>query len=62
MFSFELFSQPANHVIKEETDYLSPTGKIIETKEVVKDLGVYMSNDCSFNKQIKTTIEKAKNI
>ena len=59
---FELLRYGPNKALKEETQYLSPTGKVIETKEVVKDLGVYMSNDCTFNKQIESIIEKAKNI
>ena len=59
---FELLRYGRNQDIKEQTDYYAPTGKIITTKDIVKDLGIHMSNDCLFKKQIDLTIEKAKNI
>ena len=59
---FELLRYGPNQLIKQESSYTTPTGKVIETKETVKDLGVYMSNDCLFKVQINNVIEKAKNI
>ena len=59
---FELLRYGQNQLIKEQSSYTTPTGKVIETKETVKDLGVYMSNDCLFKVQINNVIEKAKNI
>ena len=59
---FELLRYGLNEDIKNQTNYKSPTGKIITSKDVVKDLGVLMSNDCSFKNHIDSTIEKAKNI
>ena len=38
------------------------SGQKIETKEVVKELGIFMSNDGMFQHQINKIIEKAKNI
>ena len=40
--------------------YLAPSGSPIEKKDHVKDLGVYMSKDCSFNMHITTWIKGAK--
>ena len=37
-------------------------GQKIETKEAVKDLGIFISNDGMFQHQINKIIEKAKNI
>lgn len=56
---FELLRYGTNEALK-SSDYTTPSGSIIEVKQDVKDLGVYMSSDCSFAKQINTTIEKAK--
>ena len=51
-----------NNVIKDETSYTSPSGKLIEMKTTVKDLGVLMSDDCTFSAHIASVIEKAKNM
>ena len=48
--------------LKAETNYTTPSGKTIEIKKSVKDLGVIMSDDCKFEDHINTTIEKAKNM
>ena len=45
---FELLRYGLNNDIKSHTNYTTPTGKTITTKDSVKDLGVYMSNDCLF--------------
>ena len=59
---FELLRYGPNESIKSNTEYLTPQGNTITTKEVVKDLGVLMSNDCLFKQQINAVTEKAKNI
>ena len=59
---FELLRYGPNQLIKDQTKYTSPSGENIESKGVVKDLGVLMSNDCSFKDQITAIIEKAKNL
>jgi hypothetical protein len=59
---FEALQYGKNEEIKSTSKYTTPTGKTIDTKEYVKDLGVYMSNDCLFKVQIHAVIEKAKNI
>ena len=39
--------------------YLSPDGGPIEEKERLRDLGVIISNDLTFNAQIDTTVNSA---
>ena len=58
---FELLRYGINIELKETTSYKTPSGDTIEEKNVVKDLGVQMTNDCLFEKQISSVIEKAKN-
>ena len=53
---FELLRYGKNELIKDETHYTSPSGEIIQSKSVVKDLGVLMSNDCTFKEQILSII------
>ena len=59
---FEGMRLGPNSTIKEETSYSTPSGKLIEMKETVKDLGVLMSDDCTFSAHIAKVIEKAKNM
>ena len=59
---FEALRYGKNEEVKQSSEYTTPTGKTIKTKESVKDLGVYMSNDCLFKTQINAVIEKAKNL
>ena len=59
---FELLRYGKNEGLKNQTSYTTPSGDLITTKQEVKDLGVIMSNDCLFVKQINTVIEKAKNL
>ena len=60
---FEALRYGNNEKLKQETNYTTPTGKIVvTTKKHVKDLGVIMSSDCTFKQHINKTIEKAKNI
>ena len=39
---FELLRYGTNQIIKDQTNYTSPSGNIIENKDVVKDLGILM--------------------
>lgn len=48
--------------IKAETAYTTPSGKTIPMKKTVKDLGVLLSDDCTFTEHINSAIEKAKNM
>ena len=58
---FELLRYGKNQEIKTQTSYTSPSSVEIESKDVVKDLGILMDNNCTFQKQIIAIIEKAKN-
>ena len=44
------------------TNYTSPSGSIIPEKEHVKDLGVMLSQDGSFNEHVRNVIKKVKNL
>ena len=46
------------HQIKPK--YKDPVGNIIEEKEHIKDLGVIVSNDLTWNKHIEETVSKAR--
>ena len=59
---FELLRHGTIEDLKNETTYKTPTGKVITTKNNVKDLGVMMSDNCMFTEQINNVIEKAKNL
>ncbi|XP_066933083.1 uncharacterized protein [Clytia hemisphaerica] len=59
---FELLRYGKNHEIKTQTSYTSPSGVEIENKDVVKDLGILMDSNCTFQKQITAVIEKAKKL
>ena len=59
---FEALRYGKNDDLKQSTCYTTPSGKVIEVKDCVKDLGVYMSSNCLFKDQINAVIEKAKNI
>ena len=48
---FELLRYGLNLLLK-NTTYATPSGEVITTKEEVKDLGVIMSDDGLFSKQI----------
>ena len=55
---FELLCYSQNQTLKDQSNY--PSGKIIKTKDVVKDLFIFMSSDGMFKYQIKKSTEKAK--
>ena len=59
---FELLRYGKNQEIKTQTSYTSPSGVEIESKDVVKDLGILMDNNCTFQKQIIAIIKKAENL
>ena len=42
--------------------YLNPSGKVIGGKEIVKDLGVFMSSDCFFNAHINKVEKSTRNL
>ena len=49
-----------NNLQKSRSSYQDPAGKIIQEKPYVKDLGVTVSNDLSWNKHIKEVISRAQ--
>jgi len=59
---FELIRYGKNTKLKESTSYVAPNWDLLKEKEHVKDLGITMSNDCSFKVHINNTIESAKRI
>lgn len=59
---FELLRYGLDLLIKTTTSYTTPAGLLISPKDDAKDLGVIMSNDCSFTKQIDKVITKAKSL
>ena len=59
---FELLRYGKNQETKTQTSYTSPSGVEIESKDVVKDLGILMDSNCTFQEQIIAIIEKAKNL
>ena len=42
--------------------YTTPSGDIIESTDVVRDLGVYLSTDCSFTKHVNIVVCDARRI
>ena len=58
---FELLRYGLNLLLK-NSGYTTPNGDAITTKTEVKDLGVIMSNDGLFTKQIDAVCVKAKNV
>ena len=59
---FELLRYGLSQLIKSSTQYTTPAGLQITPKDHTKDLGVTMSDDCSFSKQIDKVITKAKSL
>ena len=57
---FELIRYRKNTKLKESTSYVAPNWDLLKEKEHVKDLGITMSNDCSFKVHINNIIESAK--
>ena len=48
--------------IQDCTSYITNSGEVIKEKNVVKDLGVLMSNDCSFGVHIDKVTKSMRNI
>ena len=59
---FDLLRYGTNKDLKDTTSYVSPSFKLIEEKESVKDLGVTLSSDGTFKVHINNLIESAKNM
>ena len=57
---FELLRYGKNTELKDSTRYVTPEWKLIEDTETVRDLGVTMSNDCTFHQHINNIVESAK--
>ena len=56
---FECMRYGANKELKESSHYLTKSGDVINAADHVKDLGVWMSSDGTFNKQISEIVTKA---
>ena len=59
---FEVLRYRAKDPIQDLTSYTTSTGHIINEKTDVKDLGIIMSNDCSFSAHIKKTTSSLRNM
>ena len=59
---FEQLSYGKNCELKEDSVYLNNKAEKIEKKPIVKDLGVFMSDDCSFTSHIQKLVIKTKDL
>ena len=59
---FEGLRYGLDELLKLMTEYKNPSGKAIEIKKSLKDLGVIMSDDCRFADHINNVLEKARNM
>ena len=59
---FEHLKYGKDNDTKKLSVYLTNDKTVIKNKEFVKDLGVLMSQDCSFSEQISKVITKTKDI
>ena len=59
---FECLRFWPNPSIAPKFDYLGPDGEVIEQKESLKDLGVYLSSDLSFKLQVEKTVSAASKL
>ena len=57
---FEHMQYGKNVELRAQSYYFASNGKAIEKKQHVKDLGVLMSDDCSFSEHIKKVVKKAE--
>ena len=48
-----------NNLDIEKHSYMDPNGEVISEKEYIKDLGVYISSDLTWTKQINEVVSKA---
>ena len=59
---FEWLRIRPNQSISQDHDYLGPDGEIIEVKDNLKDLGVYLSSDLSFKLQVEKVVTSASKL
>ena len=59
---FELIRRGSDSTLKLCTSYTSSDGTIINDKDHVKDLGVTMSSDCTFQEHINKICQSARNM
>ena len=59
---FDLMRYGKDDDLKSSTAYISPEWELIEQKQNVKDLGITMSDDCSFKTHINNIIQSGKNM
>jgi hypothetical protein len=57
---FESLRYGKNEELKNSTTYITPQWELIEDKQTVKDLGITMANNCSFQQHITNITESAK--
>ena len=57
---FEVLRYGDDHTLKKSTSYTTPNGHVILQKNNLRDLGVTMTDDCSFDIHITKSIEKCK--
>ena len=48
-----------NNLKIEKHSYMDPNGEVINEKEYIKDLGVYISSDLTWTRQINEVVSKA---
>ena len=51
-----------NNLEIEKYSYRDPKGEIINEKEYIKDLGVYISSDLTWTRQIDEVVSKARSM
>ena len=59
---FECMRHGTNKELKESTHFLTKSGDAIKAADHVKDLGVWMASDGTFNKHISETVTKANHM
>ena len=59
---FEHLTYGKNDTLKQNSSYYSDTATLIETKDKVKDLGVTLDTNLSYDHHIQQQIQKVKNI
>ena len=57
---FELLRCGQNHILKDTTELVTENGQKITTKTHVKCLGVYLSEDATFDHHITATVRRAR--
>ena len=49
-------------ILELKNTYKDPTGKNLQEKEHIKDLGIHISNDLTWTKQINVVVSKARSM